>query len=175
MRNQQDKQTIGSYADLIKRWFERSKSESDIFTKFIFLYISFIAFLTQVNPEKTDRGIIESLKKAKATRSFYLSLVQNNAELRDTMLGLVSKLRKQPIRNDTRHNHNYWEGLDGEIRGETDWENLVEFWYRVRNNLFHGRKAPDIERDRDLVKYAYRTLTPLMEHFIENDLSWATD
>jgi hypothetical protein len=57
----------------------------------------------------------------------------------------------------------------------TDWENLVEYWYRVRNNLFHGRKAPEFRRDRDLVKYAYLTLAPLMENFIKHGLSWEFD
>ncbi len=61
---QQNKQTIRSYDDLIKQWFERSNSESDIFTKFIFLYISFIAFLTRTYPGKSDRGTINSLKEA---------------------------------------------------------------------------------------------------------------
>ncbi len=57
----------------------------------------------------------------------------------------------------------------------TDWENLVEYWYRVRNNLSHGRKAPEFRRDRDLVKYAYLTLAPLMENFIKYGLSWEFD
>src|SRR5260370_19026594 len=147
MHDQQDKQTVRAYPDLIKQWFERSQSESDIFTKFIFLYISFIAFLTQENSGKRDREIINSLKHAKDVRSYYLSLIQNNSELRATVQNLVSKLRKQPIRNDTSRNNTHWKGIDdGVIQDETDWENLVEYWYRVRNNLFHGHKEPEFER-----------------------------
>ena len=176
MRDQQQgNQTIRNYADLVKQWFKRSKTEHDIFTQFIFLYISFIAYLTQVSSVKHDRGIINSLKYATVTRSFYISLIQNNAELGATIRGLVSTLRKQPIGNDTNPHDTHWIGIDGVIRDETDWENLVEYWYRVRNNLFHGRKALDFERDRDLVKYANLTLTPLMEHFIENNLPLTFD
>ncbi len=167
---QHDEQTITSYEDLIKQWFVRSKSESDIFTKFIFLYISFTAFLTQKHPRMNDREIINSLKHANDARSFYMSLIRNNPELRATLQSLISELRRQPIENDTRRNDRNWEGIDGVIRNEADWENLVEFWYRVRNNLFHGRKAPEFRRDRDLVYYAYRTLAPLMEKFIKHDL-----
>jgi hypothetical protein len=161
-----------NYADLIIQWYERSQSESDVFTQFIFLYISFIAFLTQENSGKTDRGIINSLKDAQDAKLFYISLIQNNAELRTTTKSLISELKKQPIKNDTRPNDTHWEGIDGVIQDETVWENLVEYWYRVRNNLFHGRKAPGFQRDRDLVKYAYLTLTPLMENFIKHDLFW---
>ena len=173
--SQQDKQTVMTYADLIIQWFERSNSESDIFTKFIFLYISFIAFLTQVNSGKKDRGIIESLKHAKDARSYYTALIQTNSELRATLQNLVLELRKQPISNDTRPNDTHWKGIDGVMQDETDWENLVEYWYRVRNNLFHGRKAPGFERDRNLVTYAYWTLTPLMENFIKHNLFWEFD
>ncbi len=135
---------------------------------FIFLYISFIAFLTYENSGKTDRDMIDSLKDTQEARSYYLSLIQNNAELRATIQNLVSKLRKQPIRNDTRRNDTHWRGSDdGVIREETDWENLVEYWYRVRNNLFHGHKEPEFERDKELVGYAYQTLAPLMENFIK--------
>jgi hypothetical protein len=171
----QDNQTIRTYSDLIKQWFERSEFESDIFTKFIFLYISFIAYLTQVTSGEYDRGTIRNLKGANGTRSFYISLIQNNAELRATIQDLITYLRKRPIRNDTMPNDTNWKVIDGELRGETDWENLVEYWYRVRNNLFHGHKAPDIIRDKELVNYAYLTLTPLMEHFIENDLPLTFD
>ena len=171
---QQDKQTIMTYADLIKQWFERSNSENDIFTKFIFLYISFTAFLIQRNSEKSDRWIINNLKDAKDARSFYISLTRNDPELRATIQKLVSELRKQPIRNDTRPNDTNWKGIDGVLQDETDWENLVEYWYRVRNNLFHGRKAPEFNRDRDLVTYAYRTLAPLMANFIKHDLFGTT-
>ncbi len=171
MRDQQDKQTITSYNDLIKQWFERSKSENDIFTKFIFLYISFTAFLTRRNPKRSDRWIIDNLKEEEETRSLYITLIRYNPELRAVIQNLISELRKQPIENDTRPNDTNWRGgIDGVIRDETDWENLVEYWYRVRNNLFHGRKAPGFQRDRVLVELAYRPLAPLMEKFIKHGL-----
>jgi len=166
---------LQTYADLIKQWFDRSIFKTDIFTQFIFLYISFIAFLAQANPGKNDRGIINSLKDAEDARAYYVSLLQKDSGLRDTIKSLISVLNNQPIRNDTRPNDNNWTGTDGVLRNEEDWENLVEYWYRVRNNLFHGHKAPEFERDRDLVKYAYRTLTPLMEIFIKHDLYWEFD
>jgi hypothetical protein len=172
MSNQQyDEQTITSYNNLIIQWFERSKSERDIFTKFIFLYISFTAFLTRKHPRMNDRETINNLKYDEDASSLYMLLIRYNPELQATIQKLVSELRKQPIQNDTRGNYrNYWCGTDGVIQDETDWKNLVEYWYRVRNNLFHGRKAPEFQRDIVLVTYAYQTLAPLMEKFIKHGL-----
>ena len=35
--------------------------------------------------------------------------------------------------------------LKGVIHSLSDWENMVEFWYSIRNNLFHGAKNPENE------------------------------
>ena len=56
--------------------------------------------------------------------------------------------------------------LKGVIHSLNDWENMVEFWYSIRNNLFHGSKNPENERDQFLAKYGFKTLKELMEIFI---------
>jgi hypothetical protein len=159
-----------TYADLIKQWFERAQKEEEYFTKFIFLYISFIAFLTQRYNGRNDRGKIESLKKELEAREFYLKLLAKEEGLRKLLIELIGELNRKPIVNVTRGPDQWWQGTDGELRDEKDWENLVEYWYRVRNNLFHGHKAPGFERDRKLVTYAYKTLYPLMKNFVDHDL-----
>lgn len=50
----------------------------------------------------------------------------------------------------------------GIIHDMEDWENMVEFWHSIRNNLFHGGKDNQDKRDRLLVKNGYKTLKPLM-------------
>lgn len=57
----------------------------------------------------------------------------------------------------------------GVIHSLTDWENMVEFWYSVRNNLFHGAKNPESDRDQFAVEYGYKTLRALMEIFLNED------
>jgi len=54
----------------------------------------------------------------------------------------------------------------GKIRNLEDWENMVEFWHSIRNNLFHGSKEPEDERDQLLVENGYKTLKALVEIFI---------
>lgn len=51
----------------------------------------------------------------------------------------------------------------GRVLSLDDWPNMVEFWYSVRNNLFHGGKEPNIERDVFLVEHAHFTLRQLMD------------
>jgi hypothetical protein len=116
-----------AYRDLIGQWFSRSKSETDIFTRFIFLYISFIAFLTQEQVEsgRSDRNIIDSLKNSEDAKNYYMYLIQNNSELRATTQRLISELGEHPIINVTRFNRPYWKDRDGVIQDETDWEKFV--------------------------------------------------
>ena len=52
------------------------------------------------------------------------------------------------------------------IKDKDDLENLIEFIYIVRNNLFHGEKDPEEFRDFNMVYYAYRLLKPLVEIMI---------
>ena len=54
----------------------------------------------------------------------------------------------------------------GVIHSLDDWGNMIEFWYSIRNNLFHGAKNPENERDQFAVKYGYKTLKELMELLI---------
>ena len=172
---QHESQPITTYDDLIRKWFSRSKEEKDIFTQFIFLYISFTAFLTHKNPDKNDRCTINILKRNEEAKKYYTSLIQKNAVLNATIKRLISELKDNAIINVTRPNDPHWDAPNGEIKSEADWRNIVEYWYRVRNNLFHGHKAPDIERDSVMVEYAYLTLSPLMENFIAHDLQWKFD
>lgn len=164
-----------TYADLIKQWFERAQKEEEYFTKFIFLYIAFIAFLTQRYEDLNDRQKIESLKNNFEAREFYLNLLAREEGLRQLLVEIIDELNRRPLVNVTRGPDRWWQGDDGKLRSEEDWENLVEYWYRVRNNLFHGHKAPEFERDKKLVAYAYKTLYPLMKNFIDHDLLWEFD
>lgn len=160
-----------TYADLINQWFIYSTRGKNIFTKYIFLYISFCAFLSQPAPEN-DRNLIERVKNASDAKEYYINLINNDPRLRRTLLELIGILTNQPILNSTPSRRNYWNGQNGVISGIEDWSNLVEFWYRVRNNLFHGHKSPDLERDQKLVTFAYKTLRPFMKNFIDHGLIW---
>jgi hypothetical protein len=57
----------------------------------------------------------------------------------------------------------------GIIRDLDDWENMVECWHSIRNNLFHGGKNPHERRGQLAVKNGYKTLRPLVEIFLSDE------
>jgi len=82
-------------------------------------------------------------------------------------------LELEPIKNVTYNNDKRWDcdterPLDvvsknnGKLRSVDDFTNIIEFIYRARNNLFHGKKGPNYERDLTIVEYGYKLLKPLM-------------
>ena len=46
---------------------------------------------------------------------------------------------------------------------------MVEFLYLVRNNLFHGQKDAEDERDKFAVEFGYKTLRELAELLLEEE------
>ena len=56
----------------------------------------------------------------------------------------------------------------GILHSLEDWTNMVEFWYSIRNNLFHGAKTNYLNRDKLLVENGFKTLNPLVEILLKN-------
>ena len=154
-------------------------SEEDYFSKFVFEYLAFIAFLSKkkFTDERNDRQVIQKLKQDNDTKTAYLRQIQNSEELQKAWESIKSEFDRIPFRhstNNTRWNcshlsnkpHNREdERLKGEgvIHSLEDWENMVEFLYLVRNNLFHGQKDAEDERDKFAVEFGYKTLRELVE------------
>lgn len=161
-----------TYNELINEWFYRSEKEKDYFTKFIFLFISFIAFLSRrYEMIEHDCRKKNDLKLRNDVKNYYIDQINKDHSLKKSITDLVVYLDKEPIRNITR-NSDPW---DGKLTNIYDWENLVEYWFMVRNNLFHGHKCFGFERDKKLVEFAYKTLHPLMKNFVTHELVWGFD
>jgi len=176
------------YLVLIKNWHIKA-SEEDYFSKFTFEYMALMAYLkTQLFSEKeiktikennskiTDRDYIQLLKRNLYFKDCWIGFCSNNKnrELQKLLKSLIVFLKKEPITFDDR----WWnfDGLDinlkkkeekvGVLKNKKDYINLIEFWYSVRNNLFHAEKDPSLYKDRELVRFAFLTLN----YFIENVL-----
>lgn len=157
------------YWESIKKWHERTKEEKDVFIQFILEYISFIAFLKSKNPMIRDRPLIQKLKRDENLKKKYLE--EMDKRIIET---LMNELERDPIKNVTVPDDRYWDNdtnrklalissNDGKLRSMDDFTNIIEFIYRARNNLFHGQKSLNYERDEIIVKYGYKLLHPLME------------
>jgi hypothetical protein len=172
------------YKDLIKNWHSKA-SDEDYFSKFVFEYLAFIAHLkTQLfESSDRDREAIQKFKQKQELKTEYLAKIQTNQLLKQNWEHIKNKLNEIRLGNASRNLNSveeikWWncshthlsqqtaeekQKLKGVIHSLDDWENMIEFWHSIRNNLFHGAKNPENERDQFAVKYGYETLKELME------------
>lgn len=175
------------YNSLIINWHARA-SQEDYFSKFVFEYLAFIAHVkTQLYPSRDpkqtviDRNAIQQLKRDKGKKQGYLECIKHNSELKKAWEKIKSELDVARLGNVSRselveeikwwncsHENLNEKTLDeqhkisGVLHSLEDWENMVEFWYSIRNNLFHGGKDPEKERDQLVVEFGYKTLRELV-------------
>ncbi|MEK6627655.1 MAG: hypothetical protein AABY53_03435 [Bdellovibrionota bacterium] len=166
---------LESYNGLIIGWHNKAK-HGDYFSRFVFEYLSFTALLKNkiAIEANSDRQAIQSLKQNQLLKNSYLRRITNNEELASTWKKLIKELKCQPLYNSSRDldypEIDKWWNSDGQAPVENklrkgvvhtieDWTNMIEFWNGVRNNLFHGGKSPNIQRDAFLVEHAYKTIS----------------
>lgn len=176
---------VKDYDGLIRMWHGKAK-RGDYFSRFVFEYIAFNAYLKShvVVEEVSDRRAIQRLKQHETFKSRYLTRIEDDETLANTWNDAIKVLKKEPLLNSSRDIDNpfpdrWWNCANdqydnsstevvGVVHTVKDWANMVELWYGVRNNLFHGGKCPNVERDQYLVKHAYITLEAFMSMVIPN-------
>ncbi len=57
---------------------------------------------------------------------------------------------------------------NGKLESEDDFDGIIEFIIRARNNLFHGDKGYDDERDKFLVTQGNLVLQHLVKGFVND-------
>ncbi len=163
---------------LIRSWHEKAKE--DYFSSYIFEYLAFEAFLKkfkyseseirQAAGNKKERSYIQHFKNEPNYNKVWVQLLSENEELLRNTESLRDYLQMEPLLAN-----NWWAcsaytyancSVPANLGMISDVNNLgeiIEFWYYVRNNLFHATKDPNDERDERLVTYAYQTLSVFME------------
>jgi hypothetical protein len=176
---------------LIHNWHRKASSEEDYFSRFVFEYLAFIAFLKKVlfAGARSDRNAIQELKQHSSIRDQYLQTVNNDQELRQAWQNIKAELERNPLGNVSQNGEDveeirWWncsserideksqqdnQRIKGVIHRLDDWGNMVEFLYSIRNNLFHGGKDPQDRRDQLLVENGYKTLSPLVELLLKTN------
>ena len=161
---------------LIKNWHEKAKE--DYFSRFVFEYLAFEVFLKKYKysqlDEASERFYIQKIKSDELYIRNWRDLVKTNNELNKIVNEIITFLNNEPL-----HPTKNWWGCSefkysdcnqkdnkGIILNQDDFVNIVEFWNYVRNNLFHGNKNPNNERDGILVTYAYQSLSIFMEQVV---------
>ncbi|MCJ7455751.1 hypothetical protein MUP07_03280 [Candidatus Bathyarchaeota archaeon] len=139
---------IESLNSLIRRWYARAKPGTflvnDPFDNFVCLWLAFNAWGSYVtgiesndsdmkNRLKTDPRLVDSFKKHRQDPEFNKKLLQ-------------MKSVKIPTHRTAPE---YVCLNDEESFGE-----VLEVIYRIRCNLFHGRKDPEEQQERKYVEWA---------------------
>lgn len=167
----------------IKGWHYKAQEE-DYFSKFVFEYLAFIAYLKRIRfvEENYDRMAIQRLKQDTQLREKYLQKLRSDGQITSSWEQIIDELDQYSLANSSQGDEleitRWWNcshqktndktdeesaKQSGVIHNLDDWENMVEFWYSIRNNLFHGAKDADNTRDKRVIEHGYKTLRPLVE------------
>lgn len=137
--------------NLIGWWILREKRISndnyDPFIRFFIYYMCLDAWITADSGKDTDKDKI-------------LWLCSTNNHLKQIFLSNSFKksnleaLKNQEI-EDMRPGH---RGQIKKLINTNDFNQVIEFIYQIRCNLFHGQKSPQNNKDQTLVEHAGRFL-----------------
>ncbi len=146
------------YEKRAQEWFNRAlKEEKDDFVKFILFFISLEVFV-KLKKYKS----IWKLKSDDTIKEYFFSNVD-----RDKLLLLKQKLDKKPLENMKPNGNSRWNGT---IESEDDFDGIIEFIIRARNNLFHGDKGLDDERDKFIVIQGNLVLQHIVKGFLKTGI-----
>ncbi len=141
------------YKTRAQNWFERALKEKDNFVKFILFYISFEVIV------KLNHNKIRSIKNVEKIKNYFLE----NFDGRKIEF-LKNKLDNNPLKNMKPSGDLRWKG---KLDSKEDFDGIIEFIIRARNNLFHGDKKLDDERDEFIVSQGNLILEMLLEGMIK--------
>jgi hypothetical protein len=142
---------IDATRELVLTWYNRAQIDySDLYMR---LYIAYNAWFRRVTRTEFDREAVRRLKKRFVIWDDYI----NGKTL--VRLGLivdeiVKNTHKRPLAS------NRWDGI---VHDVADWQGLIDYWYQVRCDLFHGSTVPTKDFHEERVKLAYSSLNLFMD------------
>ncbi len=139
---------------IIDNWYNRSKDKKlDEFDRFISLWISFNAWGCHETGFDVDRKMLDDLKKNPKMEDSY-----NKAKESESFLKSLCEMVDKKVLTYRSKPKEVW------LDNEKSLDCLLEVIYRIRCNLFHGRKVPFDGNDAKLVKWARMILTPIFDN-----------
>jgi hypothetical protein len=143
--------------DHITKWYLRSqgkKLEFSVVDNFISLWIAFVSWSEFKSKGETDREIIQWLKRSPFLIEIFQELL-NDQQFHNALEGL----RGVPIPK-------YINDQEVTIHNIRDLDQVLEFIYVTRCNLFHGHE--DLE-DAYLISYCFTILSMIFAKIMEKD------
>ncbi len=135
-----------------EKWYNRSIEEKDEFVKFLLLYIALEVSVKLKFNSIRDVRLDHSIKE-----KFYSKINHEYLEK------LRQELDKKPLKNMNPDGNHNWSG---KLESINDFNGIIEFVIRARNNLFHGDKGLDEQRDVFIAKEGTKILQPLVEAIV---------
>lgn len=138
--------------DLINVWYEKAKRENNPFSRFVFLWFCFNAWVAYRSNAETDAAMINWLVGRSPENSDLVSEYAHAMQTEPFRKLVGSLVAMSPI-YDARDRR-----PSVAIRNEKDQAGVIKAIYKIRCNLFHGGKRADNARDQKLVVIAQRIL-----------------
>lgn len=144
------------------RWLARAEREHGVLDdgdRFISLWIAFNGWMSgRFGEARRDADNIKYLKEMQDFRDVFNRLRKENLGFRRAL----DSLEGVPVQ-DMR----FAKNREQVHRYDGTFESLVDVIYRVRCNLFHGKKNIDEDnKDFELVRLSYRILLPLFKEYL---------
>jgi hypothetical protein len=136
-----------NYKEKSNKWYKRALKEKDPFVKFLLLYI---ALEVRV---KSEFSTIRDIKNNNSIKENFYKIDLTHLEELKTVLD------ETPLKNMKNINDKLWSG---QLNSIDDFEGIIEFVIRGRNNLFHGDKGLNEKRDEFIIKEGNLILEPLL-------------
>lgn len=156
-----------NYEIFTYRWLARAERQQEYIDdgdRFISLWIAFNGWMKLKFGEAVqDKTLLNRLKKSEEMRIVFEDLRRNKTSFNESLREL-----SQYTVADMRHleDQNKVKKYDGSF------DSLIDVLYRVRCNLFHGRKNIDEDKkDFELVGLSYRILLPLFKAYLSTNPS----
>lgn len=149
--------------DHIKKWYSRSQGKSiefSIVDRFVSLWIAFVSWSEFESKGETDREIIQWLKKSTFVNKIFRDLEKDKG-----FYEALRELRGIPV-------HRYIKDEQVSIDNIKDLNQVLEFIYVVRCNLFHGHG--DLEDDY-LIAHCFTLLNKIFSKILEKDDQLTTE
>ena len=143
-------------SQIIRTWYERAQSAEDRFDKFIYLWIAFDAFATNYSEKEWPKQVRKNIEKDSLLTNCYVSSMKNNDFSRE-----IRELQKLCPVYDTRKKFLNDPKYSVTISDPNNFKEVINVLYKIRNNLFHGGKSPNEERDKKLVSLAFNILSKI--------------
>ena len=137
-----------NYEKQVREWYNLASQEKDAIIKFL---ISYIVVEATLKPKPTGWS---KVKQGKSIKCEFFSKVEKRF-----LINLKCELDDKPLQNMRSNGDKRWSG---KFDSETDFNSIVNFIIKTRNNLCYGCKTYAEFRDLYIIKLTNEVLRPLV-------------